>query len=64
MNKPANPARDSLTPAPVFDEEALQEAFRVSKIHDDDTRCLIRCAVLAYEVAKKPNHRGKRRGGA
>lgn len=33
-------------------EAALQEAFRFTKIHDDERRNLVRCVLVAYEVAK------------
>jgi hypothetical protein len=48
-----------LTPASVINEAALQEAYRVGEIHDEETRFIVRCAVLAYEVAKEqhaPKH--------
>jgi len=53
MTKQQTRKRDSLRLTPVFDEAALQEAFRVSKINDDEARCIVRCVVLAYEVAKQ-----------
>jgi hypothetical protein len=42
-----------LTPEPVINDAALREAYRVGEINDEDTRRLVRFAILAYEVAKK-----------
>ena len=42
-----------LTPAPVINEAALREAYRLGGIDDEDTRRLVRFAILAYEVAKE-----------
>jgi len=44
--------QDFLTPAGVINEAALQEVYRVGEIHDEDTRQIVRFAILAYEVAK------------
>jgi hypothetical protein len=52
-------ATASRTATPVV-EAALQDAFRFTKVHDAETRNLVRCVLLAYEVAKAklpPVHR-------
>jgi hypothetical protein len=51
--------QEFLSPARVINEAALQEAYRVGEIHDEETRFIVRCAILAYEVAKErhaPKH--------
>jgi hypothetical protein len=45
--------QEFVTPAPVINEAALQEAYRVGEIDDEETRRLVRFAILAYEVAKE-----------
>jgi hypothetical protein len=51
MTKP--PAPDEfLQPPPIINEAALQEAYRVGQIDDDDTRRIVRWAILVYETAK------------
>lgn len=63
MAAPKRRGRGPRKPEPLV-EAALQDAFSFCKIHDDETRYLIRCVLLAYEVAKaeqlKGNGKGKR----